>query len=315
VVHNATTDFPAAAHAVWSASGATPVDKYAYPQLLEVPSHIHPSDGWERLKYIIRTVRQNIDPDFAFFVNDHTFVIPPHVCAYLEDRDPSQDLYAGRTLANAEHVLFNSGAAGYILSRHTMERLLNAWDSYQARCDIDPNHKNPHKIKWYNENPGLVTAQCLAALNVAPVDTRNPIDKAHRFHAFPLTRVVAGKVDDWYRQKHQNVVESPVGKDIFGSNYASLAVGPACCAADTLSFHYVNPAEGSALLAVRQALLQHGTLPDEALMSLMHAEWPHTADALGAYSRGLPPNDDSAAWRDLLATLRKISSRGTQRDC
>lgn len=70
VVHNI-SEFPQGHHNVIG-EGSTPEDPYSYPQLLLVPPSISFEDGLPRLNYVIRTVYETINPDFAFFVNDHT---------------------------------------------------------------------------------------------------------------------------------------------------------------------------------------------------------------------------------------------------
>jgi hypothetical protein len=70
VVHNV-SEFPQAHHAVIGET-SDPEDPYSYPQLLLVPSTIPSYAGLPRLSYVIRAVHERIDPDFAFFVNDHT---------------------------------------------------------------------------------------------------------------------------------------------------------------------------------------------------------------------------------------------------
>lgn len=78
VVHNV-TEFPDAAHAIIS-EDSSPEDPYSYPQLLLLPNDMSVEDGLPRLFYTIRTIFEKVNPDFAFFVNDHTFVIPEHLC-------------------------------------------------------------------------------------------------------------------------------------------------------------------------------------------------------------------------------------------
>jgi hypothetical protein len=193
VVHNV-SEFPQAAHAVLS-DHSKPEDPYSYPQLLLVPPSISFDNGVPRLMYVIRSIYEEINPDFAFFVNDHTFVIPEHLCKYLEDKHPSEDLYAGHALKNNQDV-FNSGAAGYVLSRQTMKGLVKKLD------EDDPTCTAKNAAAWLQGNPGLVTTKCLKeVLGVSAIDTRRH-GKWHRFHAFPLTRMVTGKVDDWYKNKH-----------------------------------------------------------------------------------------------------------------
>lgn len=194
VVHNV-SEFPQGHHAVIGEE-SDPEDAYSYPQLLLVPPSIGFDDGVPRLNYVIRVVHERINPDFAFFVNDHTFVIPEHLCKYLEHRNPAMDMYEGHAMKNQEDV-FNSGAAGYILSRETMKKLIQKWNEEDPTCVV----KNGNK--WLQGNPGLVTTKCLKqALGIEAVDTRNHA-KSHRFHAFPLTRMVTGKVDEWYKKKHE----------------------------------------------------------------------------------------------------------------
>ncbi len=78
VVHNV-SEFPQGHHAMWS-EDSSPEDPYSYPQLLLVPPSISFDDGLPRLNHVVRMVHEKINPDFAFFVNDHTFVIPEHLC-------------------------------------------------------------------------------------------------------------------------------------------------------------------------------------------------------------------------------------------
>ena len=124
------------------------------------------------------------------------YVIPEHLCKYLEHRDASEDMYEGHAMKNDADV-FNSGAAGYILSRETMKKLVEKWDSDDKSCVTNGGPA------WLQGNPGLATAKCLKeSLNVVATDTRQH-GKWHRFHAFPITRLVAGAVDDWYKNKHK----------------------------------------------------------------------------------------------------------------
>ena len=41
----------------------------------------------------------------------------------------------------------------------------------------------------------------MKTFGVTPADTRHH-EIYHRFHAFPLTRMVSGDVDEWYLKKH-----------------------------------------------------------------------------------------------------------------
>lgn len=303
VLHNQ-TEFPQGSHLTLSEK-SSPSDRYRYPQSLLVPPNIAVEDGLPRLYHAIRTIYQRVNPDFCFFVNDHTFVIPEHLCEYLEGSDPNVDLYAGHALRNGQTDVFNSGAAGYILSRATMQKLVEKWDQQDPTCWVGPESDN----KWLQGNPGLVTVQCLQSLGIEAFDTR--VDgKWHRFHAFPLTRVVAGKVDQWYVNKHD-------GMDALGydKSYTKLLAGEDCCAAETVSFHYVEYKECKALFETRKALLQTPDMANDKLKNLMIQLWPSEFKEIGGYSRGLPKTTNEEAWRPLLAVMRKISRPVSNADC
>mmetsp|Transcript_7700 Transcript_7700/g.10083 ORF Transcript_7700/g.10083 Transcript_7700/m.10083 type:complete len:457 (-) Transcript_7700:37-1407(-) len=302
VVHNV-SEFPQAAHAVIS-DNTSPEDRYAYPQLLLIPPEIENDAGVGRLIHTIREIHEKVDPDFAFFVNDHTFVIPAHLCKYLEDRTPTEDMYEGHALRNSKEV-FNSGAAGYVLSRSTMEKLVDRFDAKDPNCGFSDKASG-----WLQKNPGLVTQQCMASLGIHAVDTRSA-NKWHRFHAYPLTRVVSGDVDEWYIKKHKDM-DTIAG---FDPSYNELRKGEDCCSWDTISFHYVEQKEAKALFAVQESLLEHPHLSNHEVKLLIEAQWPSKPQEIGYYSAGLPKDRDAEGWKELIATIRKISTRGTQRDC
>eukprot|EP00536_Pseudo-nitzschia_multiseries_P016377 jgi/Psemu1/221152/e_gw1.1096.1.1 len=301
VVHDV-EEFPVASHAVIS-ENRTPEDPYSYPQLMLIPEAIGSTDGVARLIHTIENVFEKVNPDFAFFVNDHTYVIPEHLCAYLEHKNPSEDMYHGHAMKDSDKIAFNSGAAGYILSRETMRRLVDKWKHDQCTGKT--------ASKWIQGNPGLLTTQCLKEeLGVVAVDTRHH-EKYHRFHAFPLTRVVTGNLDEWYINKHRDI-DKITG---FPASYSTLLTGPDCCAQDTISFHYVEFMESKALFATREALLENPHLTDHELKALMIAEWPVDRKEVGFYSKELPKEDDQEGWEPLLEVVRKMSSRYTQREC
>ena len=295
VLHNQ-TEFPQGSHLTFSEE-KEPSDTFSYPQTLLLPDIIGVDDGLPRLYYTIRSIHERVDPDFCFFVNDHTFVIPEHLCTYLDGIDPGEDLYAGHALRNGKEDVFNSGAAGYLLSRGTMKKLMKQWDAHADKCWLGPDAS-----PWLQGNPGLVTAQCLESIDVHATDTRED-GKFHRFHAFPLTRVVAGKVDGWYNQKHDGMEIF----DGFDKSYSELLKGEDCCSRETVSFHYVDYMECMALFATREALIRTPRMSDDQLKSFILKTWPKERSDYGFYSMVLPKLDDDEEWKPLLAVIRKIS--------
>jgi hypothetical protein len=175
VVHD-TNEYPEG-HDIDKASEST------YPQNLILPDQIHFDEGVARLEHVIRTVHTDINPDFGFFVNDHTFVLPGNLCQFLQEHDSSKDLYAGHALKGEHEAAFNSGAAGYVLSRSTMEKLINEWDNPESKCSA------ASASKFIQGNPGILTAQCFGqVLNIPLVDTRDDKDLSHKFHAYGVSK-------------------------------------------------------------------------------------------------------------------------------
>jgi hypothetical protein len=156
-----------------------------------------------------------------------------------------------------------------------------------------------------------LTVTCLSSMGINASDTREN-GRFHRFHAFPLTRVVSGQVDEWYVRKHEMDPEIHQG---FDPSYATLLQGPDCCSADTISFHYVEEKENRALFTIRHVVLNSRHISDADLKVLMLHQWPQIKGDIGAYSHGLPKEEDEKGWSDILNTIRKISTREMQGDC
>jgi hypothetical protein len=73
--------------------------------------------------------------------------------------------------------------------------------------------------------------------------------------------------------------------------------------------------ENKALFATRERLLANPRMSDHELKNFMITEWPKVKKDIGPYSHPLPDMSQEAEWKELLKTVRKISSRDTQRDC
>ena len=148
------------------------------------------------------------------------------------------------------------------------------------------------------------------SFNCTAIDTRDNKHE-HRFHAFPITRLVSGQVDKWYLEKHKVESLPDVLRRGFDDSYSELPSGSNCCSSETISFHYVEEKECRALYAIQHYLLDNPTISDANLKRYISDRWPHQKKEIGFYSRGLP--DDEASWKHLLHSLRKIFTRAI--DC
>jgi hypothetical protein len=133
-------------------------------------------------------------------------------------------------------------------------------------------------------------AKCLThTLKIPPTDTRDE-KGGQRFHVYGPARTAEGKVDEWFVNYHPDIPSFPV-------------VGAGCCAEDSVSFHYVGPAEAEAIhhLLYHQQEYQHNR---SAALEL----WPRTMQEVGAYS-ALPSSSISeegggAMWDVLLEKIK-----------
>jgi len=280
----------------------------SYPKNLLVSNHISVDMGVKRLEHVIRTIHKDFNPDFAFFVNDHTFVLPNNLCKFLKENNASEDLYAGHALKGQKETSFNSGAAGYVLSRVTMERLLKEFDNPKSTCSPEG------ASKWIQGNPGLLTAQCFdQVLNIKLVDTRDESeDLSHKFHAYGLVRTVTGQIDDWYLNKHKTL-DVLFGVD---TKYHHLPQrGSICCSSNTISFHYVEAGESIVFWEVLHKVNQSPNMTDTEIKELMESIWPKDKNSgLNAYSFPLPPSQ-AEVWPDMIKVVRKIASGTLSPSC
>ncbi len=129
-VVNNITEYPEASHAILSNENE---HHPSYPRLLPLPPEVLPDRSIPALQYTIRNILNLVNPDFALFTNDHTYVLDDHLCTFLENRSPDQHMYAGHALRNGAGS-FQPASSGYILSRHSMETLVQKWDEKDLIC-------------------------------------------------------------------------------------------------------------------------------------------------------------------------------------
>jgi len=323
-----------------AASDMTRNKSLLYPKSLLIPSNISDSMGLDRLIYVLQQLllQHHHNFQYAFFVNDHTFVIPEHLCYFLsteqrrrqwQQQHPTPDnrnqnntnnnnnndffLYAGHAMKESgQEYMFNSGAAGYVLSKSTIRQLIHTMVYQRHTCY---SNLPLNTLAWYQGNPGLVIAKCLhEALGVDAIDTRDNVAHPsstslprHVFHAFGLVRMVTGKVDEWYTNKHR-LLQFPTTttsrlhqqqqqqQDTSDTSNISLMeeklkyllpFGTNCCSTYSVTFHYVNPDETYALYELRQWILTHKKeqplMKRQLLEGIVRQRWPSSEESLGFY--------------------------------
>lgn len=163
--------------------------------------------------------------------------IPGHLVEYLKNLDSNENLYVGHNaLQNkGNDYPFNSGAAGYILSKVSLGGLVGALKQKKEYCNVDGGNS------WLNGNPGLLTAECLA--KTVGATAPNTLEKdGHVFHTYGIVRMVKGNVDDWFVNAHKSLPW--IQED------EKVPLNFDCCSRKTISFHYVYHKEHKVLYEI-----------------------------------------------------------------
>ncbi len=200
-----------------------------------LPAISLPHDGpeeynnmWQKVRSIWKFVGTHYLEDFDFFFQggEDLFVIPQNLKHYLQtllDHDgktSDDDYFVGRRFKGyGNNNYFNSGGAGYALSRGTLRKFIHdGWNHPQC----SPNHKTAME--------DVMIAQCLRVVfGIGLTDTRD-FKGRERFHPFaPAThlywRPPREGQKDWYKDYNE---EWPPLLDEM------------CCAPDSVSFHYIK---------------------------------------------------------------------------
>uniref|UniRef100_A0A7S3JPU4 Hexosyltransferase n=1 Tax=Aureoumbra lagunensis TaxID=44058 RepID=A0A7S3JPU4_9STRA len=269
-------------------NGKSICDSITWPRRLIVPSSINPATmGVARYFWVLQALGNLTDTiKFAFFVNDHTAVISSNLKCFLRSLSSEIPLYLGHSLANrgGGKDIFNSGAAGYVLSKASIQLLLRLVHEQHPSCIAAKSNK------WLQGNPGLVVARCLASSGVIPLDTREEHNSGgrHRFHAYGPVRTATAAVDDWYTRMHDSLLVNPP---------ANVAPAPNCCAKRTISFHYVEAHEQCTIHTILQDAVPRfrATVPSNIdTIAWLRTNWPSPAK-LGGYSLQFPQEPKPAS--------------------
>mmetsp|Transcript_39012 Transcript_39012/g.82031 ORF Transcript_39012/g.82031 Transcript_39012/m.82031 type:complete len:556 (-) Transcript_39012:422-2089(-) len=185
---------------------------------------------WQKVRSIWKFVGTHYLDDFDWFFigGDDLFVLPLNLKTYLaslthkDGTNPdTKEYFVGRRFNSGGHDYFNSGGAGYSLSRATLRKFL---------ANIDDAQHCAANARTSMED--VMIARCLRHLGIHFTDTRDAKGR-ERFHPFaPGSHLHwhppgPGQQRDWYEDynKEWGILE---GKD--------------CCAPDSVSFHYIKKA-------------------------------------------------------------------------
>eukprot|EP01061_Rhynchopus_euleeides_P039746 TRINITY_DN68167_c0_g1_i1.p1 TRINITY_DN68167_c0_g1~~TRINITY_DN68167_c0_g1_i1.p1 ORF type:complete len:344 (+),score=83.92 TRINITY_DN68167_c0_g1_i1:54-1085(+) len=197
-------------------------------------------------------------PDLEWWIkaDDLTYFVTRSLKSYLASRDTAAVELLGRRLSlSGGPTVFCSGGAGFALSRGAVGFLQEKW------CEGSG---------WTrNEGGDIAIAQCLPQGSI--VDTRDATG-GERFNAYGPQRLMSGMVDKWYRDY---------------TTWYNITSGTSCCARDTITFHYVEHGEASALYEILTHASKYRGLSDAERLKA----WPPQGPTLSYYSTHPKAND------------------------
>uniref|UniRef100_A0A6P7G9E9 Glycoprotein-N-acetylgalactosamine 3-beta-galactosyltransferase 1 n=1 Tax=Diabrotica virgifera virgifera TaxID=50390 RepID=A0A6P7G9E9_DIAVI len=192
----------------------------ADPNLPAIPLNV--SEGrnnlWAKTKAAFKYVYDNHINDHDWFMkaDDDTYVIVENLRYMLLPLSPDTPIYYGCRFKPYVSQGYMSGGAGYILSREALKRFVEK--------------ALPDKGKCRQDNEGaedVEMGKCLAAVDVAAGDGRDPELRGRFFPFAPSHHLIPGHVDKnfWY----------------WKYIYYNETQGMDCCSDNAVSFHYIEP--------------------------------------------------------------------------
>jgi len=168
---------------------------------------------WGKTKAAFRYVYRNHlnDADWFLKADDDTFAVVENMRHFLSRYNPDDSHFFGRWFTPFNG--YNSGGAGYILSRKSVRQFVRA-------------SNNPWKCPEKHFAEDVAMGVCLGVYNIHPEDTRDHIGR-QTFHPYAVDyHLIPGYIskDDWLHSYDKFPVE----------------VGPKCCSDHSITFHYVS---------------------------------------------------------------------------
>lgn len=199
---------------------------------------------WQKSRAIWKYIGENYMDKYDYFIlgGEDLFLIVDNLRAYLATLPggPEADHFVGRRFkGQGPNNYFNSGGAGYVLSRATLRKYITRGFTHP---DCAPEE--------HSAMEDVFMAQCLRRVfKIGLTDTRDAKGR-ERFHPFApgshLTwqRAQPGK-EGWYHLYNQE----------WGLKY-----GTDCCAPDSVSFHFIK--RGAMVRHLHSMLYECGKLTD-----------------------------------------------------
>jgi glycoprotein-N-acetylgalactosamine 3-beta-galactosyltransferase len=192
---------------------------------------------WQKIRSILKFVGTHYLDDFDFFFQggDDMFVIPQNLKRYLQqlmdhnNKTQDDNFFVGRRFKS--HLgAFNTGGAGYALSRGTLRTYINeGW-----------NHTNCFPAKRTSMEDVMISQCLLLVFGIGLTDTRDQ-ELRERFHHLHPEHLYTWRPNkrgkpDWYARFNEDW--PPMTEEM-------------CCSPESVSFHHIKkPAQVRHLYAL-----------------------------------------------------------------
>ncbi|TMS32718.1 hypothetical protein L596_000525 [Steinernema carpocapsae] len=138
---------------------------------------------YTKMMFTFHYIYTYVSPSFDWYLkaDDDTYVIVENLLDFIKDLNPNKPYYIGFRLKS--NGGYNSGGAGYILSRPALKLLAD-------------QHKNPSKGCVFSKWEDLGVGKCLRSLGVAPMRTMDK-EGLSLFYMYSFDNAFNGKVWDY----------------------------------------------------------------------------------------------------------------------
>ncbi|CAJ0948300.1 unnamed protein product, partial [Mesorhabditis belari] len=159
--------------------------------------------------YALHYIYSHISKDFDWYfkADDDTYVVVENLRDFLSTVDPNQPFYAGFRMKPELEKGYNSGGAGYVLSRETLRRFETFLYRNQTLCPDD-------------EFEDLGLGRCLANLGIFPVDSRNEKFQ-QRFNGYHYNDIFGGWITNKWIYDPQITGMHSIGSDLISLHHVS----------------------------------------------------------------------------------------------
>jgi hypothetical protein len=204
-------------------------------------------------------------------------VVPTNLYCYLNSLPQNeQHDFIGESMEvdYAGGTPFIACTAGAVFSSKAVKAMVESASKRPSPCLPDND--------WENINWAVALGKCMKKLGFKPTDER--VGTAHRFNAYGPVKTVQAAQDSWFKDYHTRWYKS------------APPAGLECCAADTISFHYVGAIETRSI---------YNTLNNQDKYRAMDISerrklWGSTPEPYSA----LPPPGPSKVWSLLLDKIK-----------